>query len=277
MKRKTAPRVLAFAATAASLVGMISPLTVAAQTTTSYEVAAEEAVPELQLADVVVPAPANTQTDQITQNHLDQITRLYLTTLGRLPDEAGQQYWAELLINGHTPIAVIRYMLETTEATEASSGDLVVDAYKNALGRTPDTAGYQFWDQYDPVAAVAAISDSAEHIAATRTLPPPKPQIRSFSGKAGWVDAGHGVFVPPIMLEVRRCESTHNYTAANLRSSARGAYQFLTGSWVWYGHAARYDAPQAHFATPAQQDEAAALTWLADGTAPWNASRHCWG
>jgi hypothetical protein len=93
----------------------------------------------------------------------------------------------------------------------------------------------------------------------------------------GFVDAGHGVMVPPILLQIRYCESRDNYTAANPYSSARGAYQFLTGSWAAYGHAARYGVSQAHLATPAQQDEAALITWQRDGTRPWNASRHCWG
>ncbi len=93
----------------------------------------------------------------------------------------------------------------------------------------------------------------------------------------GFVDAGHGVYVPPILLEIRYCESRDNYQAANPSSSARGAYQFLTGSWEAYGHAARYGVSQAHLATNAQQDEAALITWQRDGTRPWNASKHCWG
>ncbi len=93
----------------------------------------------------------------------------------------------------------------------------------------------------------------------------------------GWVDAGHGVYVPPILLEIRHCESRGDYTAANKHSSARGAYQFLTMSWRGYGHAERYGVPSADKATPAQQDEAAVITWQRDGTRPWNASRHCWG
>lgn len=93
----------------------------------------------------------------------------------------------------------------------------------------------------------------------------------------GWVDTGNGVFVPSVLLAIRFCESTDNYTAANRYSSARGAYQFITGSWASYGHAERYGVSQAHLATPAQQDEAALLTWQRDGTRPWNASRSCWG
>jgi hypothetical protein len=93
----------------------------------------------------------------------------------------------------------------------------------------------------------------------------------------GWVDAGHGVFVPPVLLEIRFCESRHDYTAANPSSSARGAYQFLRGSWADYGHRDRYGVTEAHLATPAQQDEAALITWQRSGTTPWNASKHCWG
>ena len=61
-----------------------------------------------------------------------------------------------------------------------------------------------------------------------------------------------------------------DYSAANPRSSARGAYQFLTGSWAAYGHAKRYGVSTADKASPAQQDEAAVITWERSGTRPWN-------
>lgn len=92
-----------------------------------------------------------------------------------------------------------------------------------------------------------------------------------------WVDSGNGVAVPEVLLRIRYCESTNDYTAAHAVSSARGAYQFLTRSWEWYGHAARYGVARADLATPAQQDEAAVLTVKQDGTRPWLASRSCWG
>ena len=106
---------------------------------------------------------------------------------------------------------------------------------------------------------------------------PPTTEPPTTEHPDGWVDAGHGVYVPPVMLQIRYCESRDNYTAANPSSSARGAYQFLKSSWAAYGHADRYGVSEAHLATPAQQDEAALLTWQRDGTRPWNASRHCWG
>ena len=219
--------------------------------------------------------------------HDDQITRLYLTVLGRYPDVGGHQYWTERRVNGEPLTVLVRAMIGTPEVAERSSGDLVVDAYRNALLREPDAGGYQFWSQKPVWDAIVGISESPEHQERTGTLPPPAPvvipapssQVQASADPnqpQGWVDAGHGVFVPPILLEIRYCESTDNYQAANPRSSARGAYQFLTGSWSAYGHAARYGVPQAHLATPAQQDEAALITWQAAGTRPWNASRYCW-
>lgn len=92
---------------------------------------------------------------------------------------------------------------------------------------------------------------------------------------AGWVDLGNGVHGPPVLLEIRFCESTDNYLAANPRSSARGGWQITRGSWEWYGFADRFGVPEAHLATPAQQDEAAVEIWRRDGTRPWLASRHC--
>ena len=91
-----------------------------------------------------------------------------------------------------------------------------------------------------------------------------------------WVDTGNGVRVPDLLLRIRFCESTNNYQAANSSSSARGAYQFLTMSWEWYGHAERFGVAQAHLATPAQQDQAALATLQAEGTGPWAESRPCW-
>lgn len=91
-----------------------------------------------------------------------------------------------------------------------------------------------------------------------------------------WIDGGNGVLVPDVLLRIRFCESSNNYGAAHVTSSARGAYQFLSTSWEWYGHAARYGVTAANLATPAQQDEAALLTFGRDGARPWAESRPCW-
>lgn len=216
----------------------------------------------------------------------DQITRLYITALGRTPHPEGHAFWTNLRLEGRTLAELAEMMIGLPEPQAKTSGDWIVDAYRNGLERTPDAGGYAFWSERNPGEAIAAIADSVELQEKTGTLPPPvyvpEPYVEPLTAErlpvapAGWVDAGNGVFVPPVLIEIRRCESTHNYLAANPRSSARGAYQFLTSSWAAYGHDVRYGVTQAHLATPAQQDEAAVITWKRDGTRPWNASRHCW-
>lgn len=141
----------------------------------------------------------------------------------------------------------------------------------------PETSSPETAAADDPGTTDEAPTDGApettETVPETTTTEAPPPPAHP----EGWVDAGHGVFVPPVLLQIRYCESRDNYTAANPASSARGAYQFLRSSWAAYGHADRYGVSEAHLASPAQQDEAALLTWERDGTRPWNASRHCWG
>ncbi len=207
--------------------------------------------------------------------HSDQITRLYRTVLGRDADPAGHGFWADRLANGEPIANIAQLMLDSAENEQNSSGDPVIDAYRWALDREPDADGYAYWSSLDPIEAVIAISDSEEHRRLTGTSAPPP--VAETSLPPGWVDAGHGVAVPQILLDIRFCESRDNYTAANPRSTARGAYQFLRTSWAAYGHAERYGVSEAHLATPAQQDEAALLTWEQDGTRPWRASQHCWG
>ncbi len=161
---------------------------------------------------------------------------------------------------------------DTLAPTEAEGGE----------GETPTDSTDTTVEGEDPAAAPPAEGDTTTTTAAEGGETTEAPTTTTEAPPAtdhpdGFVDAGHGVFVPPILIEIRRCESTHNYQAANPSSSARGAYQFLKSSWAAYGHADRYGVSEAHFATNAQQDEAALITWQRDGTRPWNASRSCWG
>ncbi len=160
----------------------------------------------------------------------------------------------------------------------ADSGDLARPGVEVIL---PDPSGAVAHDAagfaavIEPSAATpdgADVAASAEPDTTTTTvfteptLPP----------ESDWVDSGNGVLVPDLLLRIRFCESTNNYQAANGHSSARGAYQFLTGSWEWYGHAEAFGVGQAHLASPAQQDQAALATLQAEGTGPWAESRPCW-
>lgn len=143
----------------------------------------------------------------------------------------------------------------------------------------PDTASTDTTVPVDPTQTTMPVDPTAptETTVAPETTVPPAPTAPPTTAHPeGWVDAGHGVWVPAVLLAIRHCESHDNYTAANPNSTARGAYQFLTGSWKSYGHAARYGVSRADLATPAQQDEAALITWQRSGTSPWNASKSCW-
>lgn len=163
----------------------------------------------------------------------------------------------------------------TTEAVTAESSDTTAETSESTDTTAGDTTSST--DSSDTtVADETTTSESTPTTEAETTTTTVAPTTTTAAGN-GFVDAGHGVMVPPVLIQIRYCESRHNYTAANPYSSARGAYQFLTGSWSAYGHKARYGVSQAHLATPAQQDEAALITWQRDGTRPWNASRHCWG
>lgn len=158
---------------------------------------------------------------------------------------------------------------ETTEAAEVATSNEEESAAPAADTATADDSASTETSE--------TVETTPTTVEETTTTAPPTTAAPTTAAGNGYVNAGHGVYVPPILLEIRRCESGGNYQAANPYSSARGAYQFLTGSWAAYGHAARYGVSQAHLATNAQQDEAALLTWQRDGTRPWNASRHCWG
>lgn len=151
-----------------------------------------------------------------------------------------------------------------TSTTDAGSSSTAADVTTAETAETTDTAGSETTVPETTVPETTAAPTTAAPTTAAPT------------GEPGWVDTGNGVMVPPVLLAIRYCESRDNYTAANPSSSARGGYQFLTGSWAGYGHKARYGVNQAHLATPAQQDEAALITWQRDGTRPWNASKSCW-
>ncbi|MEZ5341996.1 MAG: DUF4214 domain-containing protein [Acidimicrobiales bacterium] len=250
----------------------------AVTTTTAAPVTTTTAAPVTTTTGLVEPTTTTTG-----DPFLDQAGRLYRATLGREADSPGQAFWADRLREGYPPQEVARFMLDSVEAQQ-STGDVIIDAYRWALGRNPEAGGYAYWSSFpDPAIAVAAVSDSREHQIITGTLPPPsrvavaaEAAAPNGSHPVGWVDAGNVVWLPKILLSIRWCESRDSYTARNSRSTASGGYQFLNSSWAAYGHAARYGVRRSMDATPAQQDEAALMTWERDGTRPWYASRHCW-
>lgn len=151
-------------------------------------------------------------------------------------------------------------------------------AYDLLFGREPSVAAVEYWSQEPSterlVERLAATPEGQTHSWAANPgwWPHVANEIdsRCVTNPAGWVDLGHGVYGPAVLLDIRMCESRDDYQAKNPRSSAAGAYQFLTSTWRWV--TGRSDT--ALNATPAEQDAAAVRL----ATMPGGGFQHwvCW-
>lgn len=211
-----------------------------------------------------------------------QIHRLYWVTLGRSGDPAGVRDWTQRMIDGESLERIaLRMVLSKEGRAKAPAGtSFSRNAYVWALGREPGPIDAVVWKGVPETEVLVAVANSPEHRALFAARPQPDAVATDLTPTpthpAGWVNAGHGVYVPPVLLEIRRCESGGNYKAVNGSSGASGAYQFLRSSWAAYGHNTRFGTSTGAAATPAQQDEAAVITFQRSGTRPWLASQHCW-
>ena len=106
-----------------------------------------------------------------------QVARLYDTVFGRLPDQSGLAYWADVLNSGG---ATLQGMAEGFMATpeyraaygSLSNADFVQALYRNILDRPGDAGGVNYWAQQldaglNRAALVVSFSESAEHAALT--------------------------------------------------------------------------------------------------------------
>ncbi len=211
----------------------------------------------------------------------DFVERLYVSLLDRKPEASGHQYWTDQLDSGTLPFEMLEHFLATPEG-QAKKPD-IADVYERILFREPDAPGLKYWQGVDYNEAVIWISMSREalgkwdHKLYTQKHPKGAPDY--------FVHTGNGVFVPPVLLRIRWCESKGDYTAQNSRSTASGAYQFVVGTAVETARkAGRFDLTtvtdkENHAGSwhPADQDRMALALWERNGTRDWDASRHCWG
>lgn len=72
----------------------------------------------------------------------------YLSTLGRLPDSGGRQYWIDRIKAGMTPAAVGAAFYASAEYFQRAGGTnklWIESLYKEILGRKADSGGVSFW------------------------------------------------------------------------------------------------------------------------------------
>jgi hypothetical protein len=81
-----------------------------------------------------------------------RVARLYFAYFGRVPDNAGQLYWADLLISGRLSIQGVSDEFAASREFQNTYGSLnepefVAVVYNNVLLRQPDLAGFNYWLQ----------------------------------------------------------------------------------------------------------------------------------
>lgn len=80
-----------------------------------------------------------------------------------------------------------------------------------------------------------------------------------------------------VIERIALCESQNNALAKNPRSTASGRFQFLKGSWKYYGEM-KWGSLEGRDVFD-YEDNTELAYWVAEnyGLSPWYASKHCWG
>ncbi len=83
--------------------------------------------------------------------------------------------------------------------------------------------------------------------------------------------------IPALLQRIMKCESQGNTLARNKTSSAKGLYQFLDGSWNYYGTKLWGDKlKEKDVFNSEDSTELALYVYKLNGTKDWNASKACW-
>lgn len=103
------------------------------------------------------------------------ISRLYLSALDRLPDQAGLNSWTDASRNGMTLEEIANGFVASTEFSNRYGGNLsdagfITQLYANVLDRAPGSAGQSNWSKYlaagnSRAEALVGFSESAENVA----------------------------------------------------------------------------------------------------------------
>lgn len=81
----------------------------------------------------------------VDESNRNQIAKFYRAYLGREPDAAGLDYWAQQMQAGATPQQVLNNIKLSQEATGIQQNKALEDYYRDYLGRSPDQAGRDYW------------------------------------------------------------------------------------------------------------------------------------
>jgi uncharacterized delta-60 repeat protein len=107
--------------------------------------------------------------------------RLYRAAFDRAPDSSGLGFWIDKIDHGTSPTAIATGFVQSQEFSKLygvapSVEEFVGNLYRNALGREPDGAGYQWWvdtiknsnqplDEALKVTLLLAFAESTENVA----------------------------------------------------------------------------------------------------------------
>lgn len=123
--------------------------------------------------------------------------------------------------------------------------------------------------------AAAAPTETFPHSSSNTALRPEKETAKTVKiapGEAKKAEVGNSV-----MEKIAFCESRNNPSAKNPKSTASGRFQFLRGSWEYYG-TKKWGSLEGRNVFD-NDDNTELAYWVASeyGLSPWYASRHCWG
>lgn len=117
----------------------------------------------------------DTQSFPLPTQYNNSIGRLYKAAFGRIPDQAGADYWANLIndnvvnYQGVASLFVGSAEFSSRYGSNVSNEVFITNLYLNVLGRTPDLDGLDYWlsemnsGRINPSYALIGFADSIEN------------------------------------------------------------------------------------------------------------------
>ena len=115
------------------------------------------------------------ETTTFTTGTVDAVIREYQAAFGRVPDQAGLEYWVGQVAANPSALGTLNTIFANSAefnarygatATTVATPAVIADLYTNVLGRAPDAAGLAYWSAQGLTAAqlLQAFSQSAEFV-----------------------------------------------------------------------------------------------------------------